>query len=58
MENSMIEQIKKHRPHGATHWQAGKYYLKTIDGGWYVYHDGAWILAYPENTLTMTPLRD
>lgn len=54
----MIEHIKKHRPHGATHWQAGKYYLKTIDGGWYVYHDGAWILAYPENTLTMTPLRD
>jgi hypothetical protein len=50
--------IKKHRPQGATHWQAGEYYLKTTDGVWYAYKSGVWILTHPENTWTMTPLRD
>lgn len=50
--------IKNHRPQGATHWQAGEYYLKTTDGVWYAYQGSVWVLAHPKDTLKMTVLRD
>lgn len=33
----MIEEIKKHKPYGATHWKSGKYYIKTINNEWLIY---------------------
>lgn len=36
----MIEEIQKHKPEGATHWQAGVYYKK--DGDRWFYWDVVW----------------
>lgn len=36
----MIEEIKKHKPYGATHWKSGKYYIKTINNEWLIYSEG------------------
>lgn len=52
----MIDWIQCNKPEGATHWQAGRYYIKAIDGIWLQYFEGAWYLSNP-NELCMTTLK-
>lgn len=59
----MIEQIKKDKPQGATHWQAGTYLKVVCDQDVYKRVDGEWVHIgnaesfYGLNILCMTPLR-
>lgn len=39
----MIEEIKKHKPQGATHWQCGRYFMKTNASIWFEFVNGDWL---------------
>jgi hypothetical protein len=39
----MIEEIKKHKPEGATHWKSGEYYKVVCDQEVYELKDGEWV---------------
>lgn len=47
----MFEQILKHRPKGATHWDVGTYYKK--DGDKWFYWDRLWFRVADISTLNM-----
>ncbi|MEI1679944.1 hypothetical protein V8P49_01800 [Acinetobacter baumannii] len=47
----MFEQILKHRPKGATHWDVGTYYKK--DGDKWFYWDRLWFRVADLSTLNM-----
>ncbi|HAV5701199.1 TPA: hypothetical protein JI136_18745 [Acinetobacter baumannii] len=53
----MFEQILKHRPKGATHWQAGYYYNSDECGIWSIWEDGKWHGDYkfPDGVMTKLP---
>lgn len=38
----MIEEIMKHAPKGATHWQAGVYYKENEYGVWSMWNENEW----------------
>lgn len=54
----MLEEILKHRPKGATHWDVGTYYKK--DGDKWFYWDRLWFRVADISTLNkwMTTLPD
>ncbi|HAV5325308.1 TPA: hypothetical protein JI037_15110 [Acinetobacter baumannii] len=47
----MLEEILKHRPKGATHWDVGTYYKK--DGDKWFYWDRLWFRVADISTLNM-----
>lgn len=47
----MIEEIQKHKPKGATHWQAGSYYKK--DGDKWFYWDRYWFVVSDTQGLSI-----
>ncbi|OTS14411.1 hypothetical protein CAT21_12280 [Acinetobacter pittii] len=49
------EEILKHRPDGATHWQAGVYYRESKYGVWAKFDKG-WITCFKWPEGIMTPL--
>lgn len=54
----MIEEIQKHKPKGATHWQAGEYYWKTQKGDWFKWNGGYWTGSFQlPDILCMTSLK-
>lgn len=56
-EAGMFEQILKHRPKGATHWQAGDYYNSDECGIWSIWENGKWHgdFSFPEGVMTKLP---
>ena len=54
----MIEQIKRNKPLGATHWQAGQYYKEKY-GVWFVWKGDHWhsSFLFPD-ILCMTRIGD
>ncbi len=57
----MFEQILKHRPEGATHWQAGTYYKNDVKDWYYWGRYGSWHLVgniADLNFLCMSKLPD
>lgn len=54
-EMGMLEEILKHRPTGATHWQAGVYYRVSKYGVWSKW-DGSWITSFKWPDGVMMPL--
>ncbi len=57
MEAVMFEQILKHRPKGATHWQAGYYYNSDECGIWSIWENGKWHgdFKFPDGVMTKLP---
>lgn len=55
IEQTKPEEILKHRPDGATHWQAGVYYRESKYGVWAKY-DRGWITCFKWPDGIMTPL--
>lgn len=53
----MFEQILKHRPKGATHWQAGYYYNSDECGIWSIWENGKWHgdFKFPDGVMTKLP---
>ncbi len=53
----MLEQILKHRPKGATHWQAGYYYNSDECGIWSIWENGKWHgdFKFPDGVMTKLP---
>ncbi|KQG03560.1 hypothetical protein JQM50_14475 [Acinetobacter pittii] len=53
----MFEQILKHRPKGATHWQAGYYYNSDECGIWSIWENGKWHgdFRFPDGVMTKLP---
>lgn len=53
----MIEEIQKHKPEGATHWQAGAYYRENEYGVWFMWDGEKWngSFKFPD-LLCMTTL--
>ncbi len=53
----MFEQILKHRPKGATHWQAGYYYNSNECGIWSIWENGKWHgdFKFPDGVMTKLP---
>lgn len=49
------EEILKHRPEGATHWQAGVYFRESKYGVWAKFDKG-WITCFKWPDGIMTPL--
>lgn len=56
-EAVMFEQILKHRPKGATHWQAGYYYNSDECGIWSIWENGKWHgdFKFPDGVMTKLP---
>ncbi len=56
-EADMFEQILKHRPKGATHWQAGYYYNSDECGIWSIWENGKWHgdFRFPDGVMTKLP---
>lgn len=54
----MIEEIRKHKPDGATHWRHGIYFKKVNPVEWYYWEERKWKFTSHVNnkTLEMTPL--
>jgi len=38
----MIDEIRKHKPNGATHWRHGTYFKKVDAVEWYYWEDDQW----------------
>ncbi|MFX5636427.1 hypothetical protein ABTD81_09455 [Acinetobacter baumannii] len=53
----MFKQILKHRPKGATHWQAGYYYNSDECGIWSIWENGKWHgdFKFPDGVMTKLP---
>ena len=53
----MIEEIKKNKPKGATHWQCGRYFMKTNVSIWFEFIDNDWVfINKPVDIICMTTL--
>ncbi|KYQ83552.1 hypothetical protein AWW72_13265 [Acinetobacter sp. NRRL B-65365] len=53
----MIEEIMKHAPKGATHWQAGVYYKENEYGVWSIWDENEWnsSFRFPDGFMTTIP---
>lgn len=50
----MIEEIRKHKPEGATHWRCGTYFKKVNPVEWYYWEDNQWIFSIKACDLYMS----
>ncbi|WP_227063265.1 hypothetical protein [Acinetobacter pittii] len=55
IEQARLDEILKHRPEGATHWQAGVYYRVSKYGVWAKW-DRSWITCFKWPDGVMIPL--
>lgn len=53
----MIEEIMKHAPKEATHWQTGYYYRENDYGVWSIWDENEWksSFQFPDGVMTTIP---